>query len=615
MVALIRIDRGLFVLAVATLFFFSHASHANLAWITLDDTVANAPLSDAMLVNEHLSDIDSTLNLPNEASAWMPNKGNALQLTSSENSIWAQAHLHNVSPHATTWVIDIGSALADHIDVYMARDKGKPALIAQLGDRLPFSYRALDAAIPNAVLHLAPNERVSLFLNSRSKDGFHEVLMPVIRSPSDFVKSSQGAALIMGCIYGGLLVSMAYSMAAYIRIKHPLFIWFGLYSFTHFLYNFIKKGYAYQYFFSPWPELLNRSLPAVSIVGYVTFGLFLSAALDVKNNVPAWLNRLYLFSIFLHVIPAVLGLLNQYQWAWLTLIPIGSLFVFLAFNVALRVACQGSRPARFYLLAFSGLTVCILVSYLHHLRLVESNYVTENIVLIGTCIQYILLSIGVADQIAVANELRFEAERRAKQLQQATTQELDMRVKQRTVELEQANARLKTLSITDEMTHTFNRRYFNQQLDTALNMHARNGHALALCLLDVDHFKLFNDLYGHAAGDEVLRVVAGCIQAHLHRRGDMVFRVGGEEFAILITTEPDSNKVHAFVARIAKAIHLLSITHAGSPHGVVTASFGVAWLAASSEPMPAQKIYAKADAAMYQSKATGRNQVTLDATA
>lgn len=611
MVARTHIEGGLLALISVLSLGAFHASDARSISVPLDEAAGVVYLGSSMDINDQVlaSDLETSLN---ELSApWAPNTERALQLKSGAHSIWVRVDIQNTSGRDASWVLDIGSALADHVDVYLARDELKPALIAQLGDRLPFSHRALDAAVANAEVHLATDERATLILNSRAQDGFHEVLTPALFTPSDFVKKTQWTALLMGCIYGALLISALYSLVAYARVRQPLFIWFGLYSFTQLLYNFIKKGYAYQYVFTQWPELLNRALPAVSAVGYMTCGLFICTALDTKHNLPAWLHRLFIGSMCLLVIPAILGLSDFYHLAWLALVPVSLLIAGLAIGLAIRMAYQGSRPARFYLLAFAGLIAGVVVSNLQQLELIDASEVTENVVLIGTCIQYVLLSIGVADQIAMLHEGRLNAEMHARQFQEALTKELDERVKERTHELELANDKLRELSITDEMTKAFNRRYFNQQLSTALNMHARNGQAIALCLLDIDHFKRFNDLYGHPAGDEVLKSVAGCIRAHLNRRGEHLFRVGGEEFAMLITTESDPFRVSAFVSRIACAIQAQTIVHEGSAHGVITASFGIAWLGAGCPTTQAQVIYSKADAAMYRSKNKGRNKVTL----
>ncbi|MCC0804909.1 GGDEF domain-containing protein [Methylobacterium sp. W2] len=169
-------------------------------------------------------------------------------------------------------------------------------------------------------------------------------------------------------------------------------------------------------------------------------------------------------------------------------------------------------------------------------------------------------------------------------------------------------AELARQSRTDALTGLPNRRRFEEAL-TALRGDA--GHAarpFALLVIDADHFKHFNDRYGHAVGDDVLRGLAQCLLASIHRPADLVCRVGGEEFAILI---PDGDEAEAL--RIAERVHarvaLLAVDSAPIAAGSVTVSIGVATRGApGADPLTPSDLYSLADAALYEAKANGRNQ-------
>ncbi|MCJ2130909.1 sensor domain-containing diguanylate cyclase [Methylobacterium sp. E-045] len=163
-------------------------------------------------------------------------------------------------------------------------------------------------------------------------------------------------------------------------------------------------------------------------------------------------------------------------------------------------------------------------------------------------------------------------------------------------------------SLTDALTGLPNRRRFEEAL-TALRSDA--ARPFALLVIDADHFKRYNDLYGHAVGDDVLRGLAQCLLGSVHRPADIVCRVGGEEFAILIQ---DGDEAAAL--RIAERVHarvaLLSVESAQIEAGSVTVSIGVATMGApGADPLTPSDLYSLADAALYEAKANGRNQTRL----
>lgn len=160
------------------------------------------------------------------------------------------------------------------------------------------------------------------------------------------------------------------------------------------------------------------------------------------------------------------------------------------------------------------------------------------------------------------------------------------------------------LMTTDALTQTHNRRYFNEALDREFNRCVRYKRSLSLVMFDIDHFKKINDTYGHVAGDSVLRQLAGVIKPRL-RTQDMLARVGGEEFAVLL---PEVDGLGARVAgdkvrRIAEAARF----HVDTREFSCTVSVGIAqWDDTMSTPVA---LYERADKNLYAAKSGGRNRV------
>jgi two-component system cell cycle response regulator len=170
------------------------------------------------------------------------------------------------------------------------------------------------------------------------------------------------------------------------------------------------------------------------------------------------------------------------------------------------------------------------------------------------------------------------------------------------------NARLEALAHTDPLTHLLNRRALTIRLVAELERVRRYNSPLTMLMIDLDHFKLVNDTFGHLVGDEVLRGIATILQRAV-RSVDMVARYGGEEFVIVLP-ETGSEGAVAFADRIRERVeqHIFSAPHAATVE--VTVSIGV-----SSFPAPhvesAEDLFARADAALYRAKKRGRNQVCV----
>ncbi|MBV1774985.1 diguanylate cyclase [Burkholderiaceae bacterium DAT-1] len=191
--------------------------------------------------------------------------------------------------------------------------------------------------------------------------------------------------------------------------------------------------------------------------------------------------------------------------------------------------------------------------------------------------------------------------------QRALNNRLESKVRERTRELEEVNDKLSVLSITDSMTGLANRRHFDEVMQEEWLRAHRDQKPLAVALVDVDFFKLYNDHYGHPAGDVCLKRVAGVLMSWMRRPEDLVARYGGEEFALIA---PGMN-LDAALARaetMCNELQRQAHPHAASPFKVVTASIGVAvWQPGHDIELP--QLIELADQALYQAKLHGRNRV------
>lgn len=165
---------------------------------------------------------------------------------------------------------------------------------------------------------------------------------------------------------------------------------------------------------------------------------------------------------------------------------------------------------------------------------------------------------------------------------------------------------LKRMTYLDGLTGIYNRHLLSEVLPKIIQQGIRNGLCTSLLMIDVDYFKMYNDTYGHLAGDNALRNVASTIKLNLQRPADIVVRYGGEEF-LCLSPETDTRGAEHIASSVLQSILALDIPNEQSPIGKLSISIGGA-VAIPETPMSEDELIAKADEKLYSAKRNGRNQ-------
>jgi diguanylate cyclase (GGDEF)-like protein/PAS domain S-box-containing protein len=175
--------------------------------------------------------------------------------------------------------------------------------------------------------------------------------------------------------------------------------------------------------------------------------------------------------------------------------------------------------------------------------------------------------------------------------------------------LAETNRQLEVLARHDGLTGLANRRQFDEALEAEFRRAIREKTSLSLIMIDVDHFKAFNDRYGHPSGDRCLRKIALALMGTPNRPADIAARYGGEEFVLLL---PNTSEAGALVVaeRARSGVRSLEIEHPETPEKIVTISLGVAWLVPGDGRNEAGDLVKAADRALYASKTRGRDMVS-----
>jgi diguanylate cyclase (GGDEF)-like protein/PAS domain S-box-containing protein len=176
-------------------------------------------------------------------------------------------------------------------------------------------------------------------------------------------------------------------------------------------------------------------------------------------------------------------------------------------------------------------------------------------------------------------------------------------------DLEKAFRLVESLASQDGLTEIANRRRLDQVLEHEWRVAIRTGCDISLLLIDVDHFKSYNDIQGHLRGDDCLRQIAQVILGLVSRPADLVARYGGEEFAVVLPNTPEAG-ARQIAERVRSAVQELGTSHEGNPHGVVTVSIGCATRTPKVDSK-LEGLIAAADNALYKAKNAGRNAIEV----
>jgi diguanylate cyclase (GGDEF)-like protein len=212
----------------------------------------------------------------------------------------------------------------------------------------------------------------------------------------------------------------------------------------------------------------------------------------------------------------------------------------------------------------------------------------------------ISLAVDRADEIGILAR-SFRA--MARQIGEAN-EHLEQTVAARTLELQLANRQLEKLSLRDSLTGAFNRRAFDEDIAEVVSRADALDRRFGLLLCDLDHFKPYNDAYGHIAGDQVLSLIISTMTQCVPM--SRVYRYGGEEIAVIL--DPEELDCATAGLQIVRRIAALRIPHRGSPFGIVTLSAGLAY---TSPGLSAQALIERADTELYRAKSGGRNRISV----
>ncbi|VXC09517.1 Diguanylate cyclase (GGDEF) domain-containing protein [Pseudomonas sp. 8Z] len=566
------------------------------AWATtlLNDT---STAQDLYETADFLLDANASLSLDQvraaDAAFTPANTRRDLSFGYISGVVWLRLNLQSNAERLLHWRLELNYASLDEVRLYDIGADGVRE--SRSGDTVPYAERAIGHRYPVFEIVLQPGEQRTLYLRADSLGSM--TLSGMLMSERDFEQHSQNGYLAHA-IYCGVLIALGlYNLLLFLALRERPFLNYVLFMVAFALAVLSLNGLGAQYL---WPQAApwsNRMLPVSLTMAALLSAVFARSFLGTRQWLPRW-DRVLQVLCLASALAVVATLLLPVQRALQTMSATG-LIVTLMLLITSFV-CIGYRVpgARLFALAWLLLLSGAVALALRNFALVPSNFFTLYAMQIGSGLEMILLSFALA--------ARFNAHKRQREAAlQDSERTLEKRVTERTEALEQANQRLRQLALEDPLTGLANRNALQQQLDQALKRGLRSHAPVAVMLIDLDGFKSINDQYGHAFGDLVLAQVAQRLRQYL-REMDLPARLGGDEFVAICEHLPSAADALQLAKRLLEGLDTPMYIESRSVR--VGASIGIAM---SHRADDVTSLIRRADAAMYQAKAEGRNRICL----
>lgn len=570
--------------------------------LTLSDRMAGEDIGGRV---EILEDPEKSLTLaevrsPEVAARFRPAPARGVNLGYRDSVVWIRFRT-DARDATGPWLLEVGYPVLDRVELHAPRYGGP--LVS--GDQVPRSQKVhLDRHL---VFPLLATSGEDVFYLRVDNGGAMNVPLKIWDRDS-FAEGRRDESFVLGAYFGLLAAMVLYNLILFAIVRDNAYAAYCIYVGALGAVIAVDNGYGGLYV---WPDS-----PAFA------HWIQLSVA-PLASAMAAWFTRLYLDTP--RQVPAIDRVLTGIFWLGVAILPFtvmlprGLMFavghgmgaaVLMAMAASGVLAWRGGfRPARYYTIAFAALIGGALLLIARNMGLLTSSALTDHGVQLGSALEAMLLSMGLADRITQLRSEKSDAVRLAYESQAAlvgalrqSERELEGRVADRTAALEEANRRMHYQAQHDPLTGLPNRSLLRDRLEQAAARAKRERTPFAVLMIDLDNFKLVNDTLGHDVGDLMLVEVASRLRECIRER-DTIARLGGDEF-IAVLEELAAPEDSALVA--AKIVQALEAPIQAAGELLRTSpSIGI-----SLYPEDGQDpdfLLKFADIAMYRAKAAGRN--------
>ena len=556
----------LLALAAAT------ASAAESHVVELDAQAGRVVLNDALLlyVDEGGKLDVADVARPEMATRFVRPAGDPRNLGHIYSAVWIKFTVHAASGDTAPRVIELAYPFADSVKLY-APQPGGGYRVSVSGDHTRVSEREIPDRLILFPATPTPGADTTYYLRYQN---LGLLSLPLSMWRDDALRyAHEREMLLLGGYYGCLFALLLFNLALFAGIRARVYLAYVVYTAAMSYFMATQNGLANLYLYPELPAIADKSnylsvlLAATSIL---LFGRMYLAIGTVSPRIDRILNPMQWLGVGLIVtLPFLPRLLVFWTMMFYGVIAITTLYLVALYHwMAVH-----SRPAAYVSVAITLPVVGAAFLFLRNFGYFPVNWVTEHGLQIGTMFEMLVLSLGLAEQIAVIRREREEARRAAAE---------------------------------DTLTGLANRAQLDARLPQILAHARRTGHRVGVLWVDLDELKPINDRHGHAAGDTLLRRVGERMRDAV-RGHDVVARVGGDEFVVIAEARDSDDDFSALAARLNDSI-ARPIDH-GLIQLMVSASIGIAVF--PDHAQTESELLQRADRAMYEAKAAGRNTFRL----
>lgn len=580
-----------------------------------EPTVNVEPQNDYRNISNKLTYLigaDSKLEPPtalgkNSNLAWQSNTVNNVNLGFESRVVWFKLHLRNSHEHEVEKLLRFTYPFLDSLEIWIDSQVGMTGPI-RLGDKFHFDTRIYDDPTFIVPLMFPPGDKKTLLIRVETSTALQFQLE--LWNRDHFVSVSQKQVFIHGIFVGLFCMALFYNLFLYINSGDRNYLAYCIYVLILIGLQaaLLGRGFQFLWFNNIW--LQERAVTIFLAGAYVSLCYFTILFLDLKKA-KRWQEKSMKGIFFLAIALFLLSLTAPVLWVLPVLIAACAVSTCYSIIVGYTRWRDGYQPASYYTIAFSFYTFGSLIKALSLFGVLPVNSLTNNGFYLGNLMEVILLSFGLGFRARVI-------QKEHNTLRKRLTEKLELEVYKKTQELQESHQRLEALNkqlerhaTTDALTNLKNRRYFDVLLKKQLLVCSTKPSPLSLILIDIDHFKKFNDTYGHRIGDECLRYTAEVIAGSATGSDQFAARIGGEEFAVVL---PHIDEKLA----LEIATHILHDIRSNAIHFEdevfkLTVSIGVTTCHAHQKSsMNLEAVVDDADKALYWAKDAGRDCIIVN---
>lgn len=508
----------------------------------------------------------------------------------SRSAFWIRFSVVNRTHESLAYTILLTETYLDRVDTYI-RDASNRYSVTHHGVGYFKQDTLNNIAKPEILLTLKPGERKRVFIRMRSN---YPVFTAIhLYTEIDKQAFTYKVELMHMMFLGAVLALVLYNLGIFFFIKDSAYLYYIFFVSGFAAWQMLSIGiFPFDHFSS------TRSFYTLSMVIPIFQAflfLFTRALLDLKGRLEHY-NKILIAAALLYIVLA-LGMLVDPGRALFIMNTVSSLLLPFLLWIGYKSYKEGNKIAIYFLIAqFSFLSMGTLFALAAY-GILEFNLLTRYGIILGSFGEMIFFALALAYRIKLLQKEKLL-------LIEQANKELDVQVRLRTRQLENAKNALEDLASKDALTNLYNRRSLFEYSSKLIGLAKREKSPLSLIMFDIDEFKNINDTYGHGVGDSVITLFAD--QLKQGRRSDIAARIGGEEF-ILVCPNTDLDAAFNVAEQIRNVCETLSIKTEKGLTGF-TVSAGVSTLV-FDEDNKIDDLILRADKALYQAKSMGRNSV------